>query len=111
MLRICLPTGPARLLKKGTGTTTNNGLARAGTTCWGASPLFQHSPRTGGGRFRNYAYPTCPPPTDDVKLKRFGIGLYVHRATRDNTVWYDDVALSTGYIEPVKRESQEVTNA
>jgi hypothetical protein len=46
-----------------------------------------------------------------VKLKRFGIGLYVHRATRDNTVWYDDVALSTGYIEPVKRESQEVTNA
>jgi hypothetical protein len=39
--------------------------------------------------------------TDDVKLKRFGIGLYVHRATRDNTVWYDDVALSTGYIGPI----------
>jgi hypothetical protein len=38
--------------------------------------------------------------TEDVKLKRFGIGLYVHRATRDNTVWYDDVALSTGYIGP-----------
>jgi len=37
----------------------------------------------------------------DVKLKRFDIGLYVHRATRDNTVWYDDVALSTGYIGPL----------
>ncbi len=37
---------------------------------------------------------------EDVKLKRFGIGLYVHRATRDNTVWYDDVAISTGYIGP-----------
>jgi hypothetical protein len=48
--------------------------------------------------------------TVDVKLKRFGIGVYVHRATRDNSVWYDDVALSTGYIGPVKRESQEVTN-
>jgi hypothetical protein len=39
--------------------------------------------------------------TPDVKLKRFGIGVYVHRATRDNTVWYDDVALSTGYIGPL----------
>jgi hypothetical protein len=38
--------------------------------------------------------------TPEVKLKRFGIGLYVHRATRDNTVWYDDVVLSTGYIGP-----------
>jgi hypothetical protein len=36
-----------------------------------------------------------------VKLKRFGIGVYVHQATRDNTVWYDDVALSTGYIGPL----------
>jgi hypothetical protein len=39
--------------------------------------------------------------TPDVKLKRFGIGVYVHRATRGNTVWYDDVALSTGYIGPL----------
>ncbi len=36
----------------------------------------------------------------DVKLKRFDIGVYVHQATRDNTVWYDDVALSTGYVGP-----------
>ena len=35
-----------------------------------------------------------------VRIKRFGIGVYVHKATRDNTVWYDDVALSTGYIGP-----------
>lgn len=40
--------------------------------------------------------------TPDVQLKRFGLGVYVHRATRDNTVWYDDVALSTGYIGPLK---------
>ncbi|MCL4201487.1 MAG: hypothetical protein KJ000_03270 [Pirellulaceae bacterium] len=40
----------------------------------------------------------------DVKLKRFGIGLYVHQANRDNTVWYDNVALSTGYVGPVKKE-------
>ncbi len=38
--------------------------------------------------------------TAQVKLKRFDLGLYVHQATRDNTVWYDDVVLSTGYIGP-----------
>ena len=38
----------------------------------------------------------------DVRLKRFDIGVYVHQAKKDNTVWYDDVALSTGYIGPVK---------
>lgn len=37
----------------------------------------------------------------DVKLKRFDIGVYVHQARRDNTVWYDDVVLSTGYVGPV----------
>ena len=36
--------------------------------------------------------------TDKVKIKRFNIGVYVHKATKDNTVWYDDVVLSTGYI-------------
>ncbi len=35
-----------------------------------------------------------------VRLKRFNIGVYVHKATRNNTVWYDDVALSTGYVGP-----------
>lgn len=33
-----------------------------------------------------------------VKLKRIFLGLYVHQSRRPNTVWYDDVALSTGYI-------------
>jgi hypothetical protein len=33
-----------------------------------------------------------------VKLKRFNIGVYVHQAAKDKTVWYDDVALSTGYV-------------
>ena len=28
------------------------------------------------------------------------VGVYIHHATQDNTVWYDDVALSTGYIGP-----------
>lgn len=39
----------------------------------------------------------------DVTLKRFNIGLYVHQAAKDNTVWYDDVVLSTGYIGPLAR--------
>lgn len=37
----------------------------------------------------------------DVLLKRAGFGIYVHEARRDNVVWYDDVALSTGYIGPI----------
>jgi hypothetical protein len=40
--------------------------------------------------------------SDAVKLKRFDIGVYVHQARKDNTVWYDDVALSTGYIGPTE---------
>lgn len=35
-----------------------------------------------------------------VKIKRFDIGIYIHQARKDNTVWYDDVVLSTGYIGP-----------
>ena len=41
--------------------------------------------------------------SDKVRLKRFNIGVYVHQATRNNTVWYDDVVLSTGYIGPTKK--------
>lgn len=36
----------------------------------------------------------------DVRLKRFGLDAYVHRAVKDNTVYYDDVVLSTGYVGP-----------
>ena len=35
-----------------------------------------------------------------VRVKRASFGVYVHRAEKDNTVWYDDIALSTGYIGP-----------
>lgn len=33
-----------------------------------------------------------------VRIKRFDVGIYVHRATRANVVWYDDVVVSTGYV-------------
>jgi len=36
----------------------------------------------------------------EVRIKRFTFGVYVHQARRNNTVWYDDLALSTGYIGP-----------
>ena len=34
----------------------------------------------------------------EVQLKRISLGLYVHQSRRPNMVWYDNVALSTGYI-------------
>ncbi len=40
--------------------------------------------------------------SDAVRLKRFALIVYVHQARRDNTVWYDDVTLSTGYVGAVK---------
>lgn len=40
--------------------------------------------------------------TEQVKIKRIDLGVYVHACTQDNTVWYDDVVVSTGYIGPVK---------
>lgn len=40
--------------------------------------------------------------SEDVKLKRFGMGVYVHQVTKDNSVWYDDMALSAGYLGPGK---------
>ena len=38
----------------------------------------------------------------EVRLKRISLGLYVHQSRRENNVWYDDVALSTGYIGIVR---------
>lgn len=37
---------------------------------------------------------------DDVLPKRASLGLYVHQSRKVNRVYYDDVALSTGYIGP-----------
>lgn len=36
--------------------------------------------------------------SEAVQLKRIGLLCYVHESRRDNTVWFDDVAVSTGYI-------------
>ena len=36
--------------------------------------------------------------SERVRIKRLAFGVYVHQSVRDNTVWYDDVALATGYI-------------
>lgn len=33
-----------------------------------------------------------------VRIARFGLDVYVHRAVRDNRVWFDDVVVSTGYV-------------
>ena len=38
---------------------------------------------------------------EEVKIKRASFGIYIHEAQQDNTVWYDDVSLSTGYIGPL----------
>ena len=42
----------------------------------------------------------------EVKPKRISLGLYVHGSTRANMVWYDDVALSTGYVGPMKGQGE-----
>jgi hypothetical protein len=40
--------------------------------------------------------------SEAVRIKRFNLGVYVHHAKKDNTVWYDNVALSTGYLGPAR---------
>jgi len=37
---------------------------------------------------------------EDVLPKRASLDHYVHESRRENKIWYDDVALSTGYIGP-----------
>jgi hypothetical protein len=66
------------------------GQANGELAAWVDGKLYIHYR---GFRWRN---------DDDVKLKRFNIGVYIHHATQDNTVWYDDVVLSTGYVGPIK---------
>jgi len=38
--------------------------------------------------------------TPELRVKRVSLMMYIHQSHQDNTVWYDDVALSTGYIGP-----------
>ena len=47
--------------------------------------------------YRNFRWRSA----EDVRIKRAGFGIYIHEARKDNTVWYDDVVLSTGYIGPL----------
>jgi hypothetical protein len=56
---------------------------------WLDGVLYEHMQ---GFRWRSSA---------EVKLKRAGLQVYVHEARRDNTVWFDDLVVSTGYIGPL----------
>ena len=38
--------------------------------------------------------------TNELKIKRISLGIYIHNNPEDNICWFDDVALSTGYIGP-----------
>jgi len=46
--------------------------------------------------------------TRQVRLKRADMGIYIHAATRDNRVWYDDIVLSTGYIGPIESQGSDI---
>jgi hypothetical protein len=70
------------------------GLADGEMAAWIDGDLYIHLT---GFRWRT---------TPDLRLKRVSLDVYVHSSERANRVWYDDVALSTGYIGPTeKRES------
>lgn len=60
---------------------------------WLDGVLYQHYT---GFRWRS---------SEAVRLKRASLMVYIHKAERDNTVWYDDLAISTGYIGPAKGDS------
>ena len=45
--------------------------------------------------------------SETLRIKRFNLGLYVHEARNANTVRYDDVVLSTGYIGPLDGEKRK----
>jgi hypothetical protein len=38
--------------------------------------------------------------TDELKIKRISLGIYIHNNPQENICWFDDIALSTGYIGP-----------
>jgi len=38
--------------------------------------------------------------TNELKIKRISLGIYIHNNPKDNVCWFDDVVLSTGYISP-----------
>jgi len=38
--------------------------------------------------------------TDELKIKRISLGIYIHNNPKDNVCWFDDIVLSTDYIGP-----------
>ncbi len=47
---------------------------------------------------------------EEVRIKRASFGIYIHEARKENRVWYDDVALSTGYLGPAAGPPTGVTS-
>jgi len=66
------------------------GEADGELAAWIDGKLYEH--------YRGFEWRSSP----DVRLKRFGLDVYIHQARQDNSVDYDDVVLSTGYIGPAK---------
>jgi hypothetical protein len=64
------------------------GKADGEAAAWIDGKLYEH--------YRGFRWRSA----DAVRLKRFDLGVYVHRAVRDNVVWFDDVVVSTGYVGP-----------
>ena len=42
--------------------------------------------------------------SEEVRIKRMTLGVYIHDNPQQNGVCFDDVVLSTGYIGPVKKD-------
>jgi len=70
------------------------GEANGELAAWIDGKLYIH--------YRGFRWRTA----EDLKIKRLSLGVYVHRAAKDNTVWYDDAALSTGYIGPIEKQDR-----
>jgi hypothetical protein len=61
---------------------------------WLDGTLYQH--------WRGFRWRSSPA----VRLKRVGLLCYVHEARRDNTVWFDDVVVSTGYVGCERKKTE-----
>jgi len=49
--------------------------------------------------------------TNDLKLKRITLGVYIHNNPKANVVWFDNVALSNGYIGPIEQPGDGENNS
>lgn len=43
--------------------------------------------------------------SDILRLNMLNLEIYIHSSTRKNTVWFDDVKISTEYIGPLEKET------